>query len=268
MSREPRPLPISHWLRVGGLRYHALVAGPAEHRPGARPLVLVHGNGVSSAYWSRLQPLLAARRPVYAVDLPGCGRSDTPRPMLDVPQLAAALDGWLAAAGLGCVDLLGHSLGGQVVAEVARRAPGRVGRLILAAPSIGRPGPGVARRWSLIALDALREPVSLLPAVIPAYLRCGPRRIVCTDLLAGRDELPATLTGVSQPVLVVRGTRDCVVSRADVRRLLDALPPGRARLVELPESAHALHWRQPHALARVVNAFLSPVYPTASGSMG
>ena len=256
MSQEPHPPPTSHWLRVDGLRYHALVAGPPENRPVVRPLVLVHGNGVSSAYWSRLQPLLAARRPVYAIDLPGCGRSDTPRAMLDVPQLAAALAGWLVAAGLEYVDLLGHSLGGQVVTDVARHCPGRVGRLVLAAPSIGRPGPGVARRWSLIARDVLREPASILPAVIPAYLRCGPRRIVCTDLLAGRDDLPATLTQVSQPVLVVRGTRDCVVSRADIRRLLDALPPDRARLVELPDAAHALHWRQPHALARVVDAFL------------
>jgi pimeloyl-ACP methyl ester carboxylesterase len=256
MSREPRPAPTSHWLRVGGLRYHALVAVPPENQPAARPLVLVHGNGVSSAYWSRLQPLLAVRRPVYAVDLPGCGRSETPRTMLDVPRLGAALAGWLAAAGLERVDLLGHSLGGQIVADVAHHCPGRVGRLVLAAPSIGRPGPGAARRWALIARDALREPASLLPAVVPAYLRCGPRRIVCTDLLAGRDDLPTTLARVSQPVLVVRGTRDCVVSRADVRRLLDVLP-GRGRLVELPDAAHALHWRRPHALARIVDAFLS-----------
>ena len=169
------PVVTRCWVEVGGLRCHFRVAGAGGG--GATPLVLVHGVGVSSAYWARVQPLLAGRRPVYAVDLPGFGHSAKPRGILDSAGLAGALRDWLAALGLARVHLLGHSLAGQIVAEFARAHPARAGRVVPAAPTIGRRGPNLALRLLDLLRDIPREDPTLLPVVIPAYLRAGPRRI-------------------------------------------------------------------------------------------
>ncbi|CAA9398098.1 MAG: hypothetical protein AVDCRST_MAG35-747, partial [uncultured Quadrisphaera sp.] len=61
---------------------HVVTAGPA----GGQPVVLVHGVGSSSAYFRRLVAVLARTRPVVALDLPGFGRSATPRRPLTVAE--------------------------------------------------------------------------------------------------------------------------------------------------------------------------------------
>src|SRR5437879_2451153 len=87
----------SLWSRVGGLRIHALAA---VNPPASSPVVvLVHGIVISSRYMIPTAELLAPLCRVYAVDLPGYGRSDKPPRVLCVPDLARALAEWLAVVG-------------------------------------------------------------------------------------------------------------------------------------------------------------------------
>jgi pimeloyl-ACP methyl ester carboxylesterase len=53
------------------------VSGPlAHHRTGrGSPLVLLHALGADRHVWDPVVPLIAARREVIAVDLPGFGQS-------------------------------------------------------------------------------------------------------------------------------------------------------------------------------------------------
>src|SRR6478672_934863 len=56
---------------------HGVVRVLTAGRPGAPPLLLVHGLGMSAAYWTAFTfPALAARYRLIAPDLPGFGRSD------------------------------------------------------------------------------------------------------------------------------------------------------------------------------------------------
>ena len=241
------------WLTIGGQRYHFRVAG--EPSEAEIPLVLVHGLGVSSDYWARAQPLLAVQRRVYAVDLPGFGRSARPARVLNAVGLAQALAEWLAAMELARAHLLGHSLGGQVVVELARTHPQRVACLVLAAPTIGKCGPNLFCRALDLLRNVPREDLTLAPVVCPAYWRAGLRRMVRTDLLVNDDDTIASAAHLTQPLLIVRGTRDCVVDRSAIQQLLGSVP--HASLVEIPGAAHALHWSHRRALAGVVNAFLA-----------
>ena len=83
----------SLWARVGGLRVHALAA--ADPPPSSPVVVLVHGIVISSRYMVPTAELLAPLCRVYAVDLPGYGRSDKPPRVLCVPELARALADWI-----------------------------------------------------------------------------------------------------------------------------------------------------------------------------
>lgn len=234
-------------------RIYYRVAEPLDGQ--GRPLVLLHGLGVSSAYFARLQPRLATGRTVFAIDLPGCGRSARDTPAHSVQELAAAVEAWLVARGPGQVELFGHSLGGQIAAELALVRPDLVASVILVAPTLGWRGRGALALCGNLLRDGVREPLSLYPRIIPAYLRCGPRRMARTDALAARHDLVATVRQLPQPLLVVRGARDCLFSAADLATLREAAPRLTAAVV--PGAAHAVHWSHPGEVAATVDAFLA-----------
>jgi len=110
---------------------------PAGPRSLTSPVVvLVHGLEDSSESMLGVARALAPDHRVYAIDLPGFGRSEGPPEGLDVPVLADALAAWLAAMKLTDVTIAGSSTGCQVVARMAARYPARVARIVLESPTL------------------------------------------------------------------------------------------------------------------------------------
>jgi pimeloyl-ACP methyl ester carboxylesterase len=96
------------------------------------PVVLVHGLGGQWQNWLENIPRLAQERRVLALDLPGFGL--TPEPSdgeISIPGYGRCVDAFCEKLGLGEVDMVGNSMGGFVVAEVAIQFPERVSRLVL-----------------------------------------------------------------------------------------------------------------------------------------
>lgn len=124
------------WIRVDGQHWHARASTGRQR--GSCPVVLVHGFGISSSYFVPLGERLAPRFDVYAPDLPGHGKSDTPPEPLDIVGLSDALRRWVLAMRLERVCLIAHSMGCQVAVELAAHNPELVDRLVLIGPTIDR----------------------------------------------------------------------------------------------------------------------------------
>ncbi len=243
----------SRFVEVGGLRVHVrLSTDPAVG--GQAPLVLVHGLGVSSRYMMPLAELLAAGRPVYAPDIPGFGESDKPRRTLDIHEQAEFLAGWMPALGLDRADFLGHSLGCQVVADLAFHHPERILRLALAAPTIDAAGRSLPQELGRLLLDSWREPFSLVPIVVVDYWKAGLGRALRTLRHALADRIEDKLPSLPMPALVLRGERDPVVSERWTERVRDLLPQGRLAIVA--RAAHAFHYSSPREVADLLIRFL------------
>ncbi|HBC06636.1 MAG TPA: alpha/beta hydrolase [Rhodospirillaceae bacterium] len=106
----------------------------------AARFVLVHGAYHGGWCWDRLTPLLLARRAeVIAPDLPGHGSDRTPSADLTLTLYADHIAEAVRQAG-GPVTLVGHSMAGAVIAEVAERVPDRLTRLVYLTAYM--PGPG------------------------------------------------------------------------------------------------------------------------------
>lgn len=243
----------SRFVEVCGLKVHYRLSRPPTVA-GRTPLVLVHGLGVSSRYMVRLAGLLAPGRRVYAPDIPGFGRSETPRRPLDVHGQAEILAAWMPAAGLERAAFFGHSLGCQVVADLAVRHPRLVTRLALAAPTIDDGCRSVPRELLRLLRDVPREPFLLAPIVIADYLRAGLGRVLRTLRYALADRIEENLPALSLPVLVLRGARDPVVSERWTEKVCGLLPEGRLAVV--PRAAHALQFSHPREVAALLGSFL------------
>jgi pimeloyl-ACP methyl ester carboxylesterase len=243
---------VSTWATVNGLRMHARVADRVAP-PGATPVVLVHGVGVSSRYMVPLAEQLAPHHPVYAPDLPGFGRSDSPPRLLDVPGLADALAEWLRIARPGRALFVGNSLGCQVIVDLAVRHSDLVERAVLVGPTTDSRVRNVIRLIGRGVLDLPHESPALYPILFADYLRAGPVRTVRTLQAGVDDPLLAKLPRVRTPVLVIRGNRDAIASRRWVRELATMLPNGR--WAEVPAAAHAAHFSAADRVADLVRGF-------------
>jgi pimeloyl-ACP methyl ester carboxylesterase len=127
MTPHPALQPYARSAIVGGRRLFYYDAGAGA----AAPLILVHGIGDEADTWRRVLPILARRRRVIALDLPGFGRSEGPRGGYALAFFARALADLLGALGLGRAALAGHSLGAAVAQRLTLARPELVERLAL-----------------------------------------------------------------------------------------------------------------------------------------
>lgn len=120
-------------VEVGGHRMHVLVEGDAAGGP---TVVWVPGGHAPGEEFRELHTMLAARGRSVLVDRFGTGWSDVgpfPRTTaVEAQELVAALE---AAGERAPFVLVGHSFGGLLVANVARRRPDLVAGLVLLDPT-------------------------------------------------------------------------------------------------------------------------------------
>ena len=135
MYQPQRPATCQH-LPVRTLSYHVRSWGQA--RPGSRPLVLVHGWMDVSASWQfvvdAFSQAFAEGRQIIAPDWRGFGLSHMPAPCDNYyyADYLGDLDALLrhCVPDGGPVDLVGHSMGGNVAMFYAGARPARIRRLV------------------------------------------------------------------------------------------------------------------------------------------
>jgi 2-hydroxy-6-oxonona-2,4-dienedioate hydrolase len=251
---------VTHRVMAGGwnLRYREAGKGPV--------LVLVHGLGCSTDYWVRNGAWIAAAGfRVLAPDLPGFGRTEGPRAGLSIVQQAYAVSVFAEAMRLGPAAYLGHSLSCQTVLELACTEPDRVTAIILAAPTGDRRKKRLLREAIGFLRDIPREPPSLVPIIVDAYLRAGPWRWTRTWLAGKRHDAFDAARGIQAPALVLVGERDPVVPVHFARAIEETI--ASARMQVIPHAAHALIYDEPAGFNGAVVDFLEEVMRGRTGEV-
>jgi pimeloyl-ACP methyl ester carboxylesterase len=122
----------SLWVPLRGCRYHVRQWGT----PGATPLVLAHGWMDVAASWQfvvdAFSDAFVQQRPIIAMDWRGYGLTESPATdSYWFPDYLADLDALLDQLYPGQpIDLVGHSMGGNVVMMYAGTRPERIRRLV------------------------------------------------------------------------------------------------------------------------------------------
>jgi pimeloyl-ACP methyl ester carboxylesterase len=98
---------------------------------GEPALVLVHGWALDHRLWDGQVPWLSARHRVVTLDLAGHGESGRERVHWTMAAFGQDVAAVVEAVGAKQVVLVGHSMGGPVVLEAARRMPERVKGIVL-----------------------------------------------------------------------------------------------------------------------------------------
>lgn len=102
------------------------------------PIIYIHGLGGSVDTWLELIKIMhpnKSSRPYYAIDLPPFGRSAMQDSELSIHAYTEMLQDFVAMLGVQKVNLVCHSLGGQVCIDYALGNPGQIQLLTLVSPA-------------------------------------------------------------------------------------------------------------------------------------
>lgn len=213
-------------------------------------VVLIHGLGASSRYFTPLANLLATDHRVIVPELPGHGKNlDDGRPVT-VARFAHEVALALRQLKAENVVLVGHSMGAQVAIEIARSWPDMVKHLVVAAPAVNDREDTLFRQTRRLLEDFPNELNSVKAILAVDYLRCGIPWWAksCRQML---DYPTIDLLGtVRCPVDVVCGTRD-PLSPPEFGLRLTAKAPG-SLLTILPRAAHGFNFSHAPELAGLV----------------
>jgi pimeloyl-ACP methyl ester carboxylesterase len=243
-----------------------------------RPLVLLHGLGMSHTAWTAVTPHLCSSRRVIAFDIAGFGATpplsggDLPT----VPNLVSGLERSLDEVGIETpVDIVGNSLGGWMALEAARRG---IARSVVAIGPAGlwKKHPPHHVKYVLGALRFLaKHAPNLMKATVrrpllrelafAVPLSVGSRRMPVDDAVRAVDDLAAAsafeetfestlapFTGgrnIAVPVTVAFGDRDWIVTKSSrYRREL----PFHTRWIEKAHWGHVPMWIDPLGVTQVI----------------
>ena len=280
----------SQFLEVRGLRYHVR-RWPHE---GAPKIFLLHGWMDVSASFQFLADALHGAWDLYAPDWRGYGLTQWGKAdCYWLPDYVADLDFILDALQPGGgVNLVGHSLGGNVASIYAGVRPQRVAKLVnLEGFGLPATSPEEAPRRYARWLHELHDPPRLraykdfgalaerlrqanprLSAERAAFLarhwgreagsggvvlRGDPAHKIVNPVLYHYEEVRACWRQVSAPVLWVDGAESEALKRFNPEQHAERRSSfADVRHVTVPGAGHMLHHDQPEALARLIEDFL------------
>jgi len=94
--------------------------------------VLIHGSYHGAWCWDSVKKELEKNNhKVYALDLPGHGKNHTPRKNISMKLYVSYVKDFILNNNLQNIILVGHSMGGIVVSQVAELIPKKINKLIL-----------------------------------------------------------------------------------------------------------------------------------------
>lgn len=239
---------------------------------GTSPVVMIHGLAASLHDWDFLLPELErAGYAGHALDLLGHG--DSPKPNLRGYQMDWLFDhfiSWLDSIHLSePAVLIGHSLGGYLALEFARRFPSRTRGLVLVDPFYSRTQLPVFMRltyrrpeisgfvthrmpeWLLrfvidissISMGHSAGGLHALPEKVRAqtaldYIRTAPG---VYNILNAELDLTSYLSSIMAPSLVLWGERDQTLAPASFVKLVQMLPNARGESIRTGHVPHQSH---------------------------
>lgn len=236
--------------RAGYTMRYSDYAGPAD-----RTFVLIHGIGMGRIVFDEVAQVLSLRGRVLVPDLPGFGDSPEPGTAATIDDNADLIHTFIAERASGDVTLVGHSMGTQIVAEVAKQYPASIDTLALIAPTINRHERSATKQAARMVQDLYGESPKVLFEGMVEYAKTSPLWFANKLKLMLDHRIEDVCPQVTTPTLVMRGETDRVCPRDWVTEVADALPNSEYR--EIPDRGHEAIIKSPEPVASMLLDFVA-----------
>ncbi|PWB42448.1 MAG: alpha/beta hydrolase [Candidatus Methylomirabilota bacterium] len=248
-------------IRVGDLDTHFTVWGEG------RPVLLLHGWGMSGESLSPIAKTLGDRFRVYALDLPGFGWTPAASTTWGTWEYASYVEAFMDRVGIPKAGLIGHSFGGRIALVLAAQRPGRITDLVLVGSAGIRPTRGLRYHIKVGAVKLAKRCFSIplwgrLGERIIAgiygrigsrdYRNAGPMRATLVKVVA--EDLRDMLSSIRVPTLIIWGDKDQEVPFSSMQIMARGIQGSRLEVFE--GAGHFPFVDRPDRFGRVVREFL------------
>jgi len=234
---------------------------------------MVHGYLGGAEQWAHEIECFSDRYDVIAPNLPGFGAAGDRSGCTSIESMARTVLDRLDTLGIDTFALMGHSMGGMIVQEMARMRPDKVTCLVLYGtgplglmPDRFEP---IAASLERLLADGVEKTIRRIGATwfkkgematgFPLLCEIGAKanpQAAESALFAMADwDGRAALKTLTMPTLVVWGDADQSYRWPQVQTLWTNLPD--VRLSVIPGTAHAAHMEKPGLFQSLLEDFLS-----------
>lgn len=249
-----------------------------------KPWVFIHGLGSSGRYWKPVFEKLPSDMKASSYDLLGFGESPKPEPFsYSASVQAEALRNTLRwQYPLRKINLVGHSMGGLIALEFAKRYPRKVKSLILSnVPILLQPehhktlsdryvhiAPRLRNEIHTRGYRALHKSKFISKKVLTRYAKHKLDQpefdrydlehiseyayIQSLQHVLEHQDVMRRAAKLNVPTLIIFGKRDKVAIDRNAQKLAETLPD--ARLLEV-DASHQFPYHHPEEFAKIILAF-------------
>ena len=237
------------------------------------PLVLVHGYLGSSAMWKFQKDYLKNYFRVIAPALPGFGESYKVKSLNSINAMAKTVLKCVQEKKINKFNLMGHSMGGMIVQEIAKLSGDRINKLIcFATGPIGDiPGRFEPINTSIKKLgeEGIREQVKRIPPKWFVEGDLAKNYYLCENAVKQIKEVTAynalvamknwrgyeNLKNIKQDTLIIWGDKDVSYNFNQVDTLKKNIPNSKLEIFK--DCGHNAHLEEPQKFNEIVKNFLS-----------
>jgi pimeloyl-ACP methyl ester carboxylesterase len=229
------------------------------------PVVLIHGAGGNHLYWPSEVRRLAGC-PVYALDLPGHGKSQG-RGQQSIQAYVQNILAWLLEVGLPRAIFVGHSMGSAIALNLALEhrehviALGLVGAAARIPPPAGSLEDSASQTTFNAAVQRLTAD-AFSPQAAPHLVELAANRMAETrasvvhgDLIAcAAFDITRQLHRIRKPTLIITGADDKLTPVRQAQFLQSKLRNSRQEVI--PGAGHMVMIEKPQEVASLLKGFL------------
>jgi pimeloyl-ACP methyl ester carboxylesterase len=245
--------------------YHTL---GVDNTQAHAPLVLIHGAGGNHLHWPPQLRRLAGG-PIYALDLPGHGRSAGDS-CTTIAEYASWLQAFVDTLQLSPFVLAGHSMGGAIALDFALNDPTRlVGLGLVGTNARLRVAPAILNgiQQDFTATTAHLIDLMVVPTANAQQKRLALQRlrqvdpvVLFSDFSAcDQFDVSARMTEIALPTLIICGQQDKMTPVKYSERLHEQLRHSELHL--LADAGHMVMLEKPAEVAQLFAQFLDKINP-------
>lgn len=235
-----------------------------------KTVLLLHGWGVSIEVYKNLINDLSKTNNVYALDLPGFGKSDEPKEIWNVDKYVELVEKFIEKLDLKEIDLIGHSFGGRIIIKLLNKngLKVKINRIVLLGSAGIKHKLNLRNRIKVKIYKICKKimNINFLQKRFPRFIDKIKNKFGSEDyknasnIMRGslvqviNEDLIHLIPNINNETLLIWGTEDTATPIEDARKMNELIK--NSKLIEIESATHYAFLEKPLYVNQQIKEFL------------